>query len=196
MKIVVAAVPGAGKSTVLQHVKKKMPKIKVVNVGDLIFEIAKKKYKLKDRDEMRKKLSFEQERKLQDKAAEKISKMRGGVILIDTHMCIKMVADGYMPGMPDKISSIIKPDVVIVLEFDPKVVLERRKKDSTRKRDMQTVKEIEEHQEYTKQFALNTAARVEAAFEIIDLKYKQKKPFDHAIKASNEIIKIIKRSIK
>jgi adenylate kinase len=193
MKIVVASVPGAGKTTVLKYVKKKMPEIKIVNVGDLIFEMAKDG--IKDRDEMREKLSIEQERILQEKAAEKISKIKNKIILIDTHMCIK-TPSGYLPGMSDKIASIVKPDVVIVLEFDPKDVLERRRKDPKRKRDVETEEAIEEHQNFTKQFALNTAAKVEAAIEVINLRYKQKKPFDHALKASEEIIRIIKRNVK
>jgi len=195
MKIVVAAVPGAGKSTVLEYLKKKMPEVKIVSVGDLIFEIAKKKFKIKDRDELRKKLSIKQERIVQERSAEKISRMKEKNILIDTHMCIK-TPSGYFPGMSDKVASIVKPDVVIVLDFNPKDVIERRKKDPKRKRDIETEEAIDEHQEYTKQFALNTAAKAEAAFEIINLRYKQKRPFEHAIKASEEIIKIIKRNVK
>jgi adenylate kinase len=193
MKIVVAAVPGAGKSTVLKFVKKKMPEVKVVNVGDLIFEMARNG--IKNRDEMREKLTIEQEKILQEKAAEKISKMKDKIILVDTHMCIK-TPSGYLPGMSDKVASIVKPDAVVVLDFDPKDVLERRKRDPKRKRDIETKEVIEEHQNFTKQFALNTAAKVEAVVEVINLRYKQKKPFEHAEKAADEIVKIIKRGTK
>jgi adenylate kinase len=48
MKIIVAAVPGAGKTTTLEYVKKILPEAKVVNVGDLILEIAKEKFGIKD----------------------------------------------------------------------------------------------------------------------------------------------------
>lgn len=193
MKIVIAAVPGAGKTTVLDYVRKKLPEVKIVNVGDLIFEMAKNG--IKHRDEMREKLSIEQERMLQEKAARKISKMKDKNILIDTHMCIK-TPSGYLPGMSDKIASIIKPDVVIVLEFNPKDILERRKNSPKRKRDIETEEAIEEHQNFTKQFALNTAAKVEATVEVINLRKKQSKPFEHAIKASDEIIRIIERNVK
>jgi adenylate kinase len=54
MKIIVAAVPGAGKTTTLEYVKKILPEAKVVNVGDLILEIAREKFGIKDRDELRK----------------------------------------------------------------------------------------------------------------------------------------------
>lgn len=195
MRIIVAAVPGAGKTTILEYVKKKLPEAKVVNVGDLIFEVAKKKFKIKERDEMREKLSIEQERVLQEKVAEKISKMKGKIIVIDTHMCIKM-PNGYFPGMSDKVASLVKPDAIVVLDFDPKDILERRKSDSKRKRDVETEESIEEHQNLTKQFAMNTAAKVEAAIEVINLRYKQPKPFEHAVKASEEIVNIIKRNIK
>lgn len=193
MKIIVVAVPGAGKTTVLDYVRKKLPEVKIVNVGDLIFEMARNG--IKNRDEMREKLSIQQERMLQEKAAKKISKMKDKIILVDTHMCIK-TPSGYLPAMSDKIASIVKPDVVIVLEFDPKNILERRKSDPKRKRDIETEEEIEEHQNFTKQFALNTAAKVEAAVEVINLRKKQSKPFEHAIKASDEIIRIIERNVK
>jgi adenylate kinase len=195
MKIAVAAVPGAGKTTVLEYVKEKMPEIRIVNVGDLIFEIAKKKFGIKDRDDMRAKLTLDQERMLQEKAAEKISKMKDKIILIDTHMCIK-THSGYLPGMSDKAASIVKPSVVLVLEFDPKDIFERRKNDPERKRDIETEEAIEEHQTFTKQFALNIASKVEAAVEVINLREKQSKPFEHAIKASDEIVRIIKRNVK
>jgi len=194
MKVVVAAVPGAGKSTTLEYAKKKMPEIRIVNTGDLIFEIVKKRFGIKNRDEMKEKLSIGQQRTIQEKVAEKISKMKDKIILIDTHMCIK-TPNGYFPGMSDKVASIIKPDAIFILEFNPKVVLERRKKDTKRKRSVETEEAIEEHQSFTKQFALNTAANVEASVEVINLRQKETKRFEHAIKASDQIIKIIKRNI-
>ena len=44
MKIVLVAVPGAGKSTTLNMVKEKMPDVAVVNYGDVMLDIAKRMY--------------------------------------------------------------------------------------------------------------------------------------------------------
>ncbi len=48
--IIAMGVPGAGKTTVLKGLK---GDYKVVNYGDLMLEIEKKEYGIKDRDEMR-----------------------------------------------------------------------------------------------------------------------------------------------
>ncbi len=191
MKIVVASVPGAGKSTVLKLVKKKIPSAKVVNVGDIIFEYAKKKYKIKNRDEMREKLSIEEQHRLQEVSAEKISKMKSKVILVDTHVSIE-TPHGYFPGLSEKTIHTMKPDTIVVLESRPEDVAERRKLDKSRKRDVETIQQIEEHQMANREFAFAAASHVEASVEIIDLRYRQKKPFEHAKKAANEIIKLIK----
>ena len=81
MRIIVTSVPGAGKSTILEIVKKKMPKVKIVNVGDVMFEITKKKLNVKDRDEMRK-LPINDWKKLQELAYKKIAKMRSRLLIM------------------------------------------------------------------------------------------------------------------
>lgn len=192
MRVIVAAVPGAGKTTVLEYVRKKMPAVKVVHVGDLIFEIAKKKFNINDKDEIREKLTVEQERFVQNYAYKKIAKMKQKIILIDTHLSIK-TSSGYFPGISDHTVKLIKPDAIVVLEFMPRDVIERRRKDTTRKRDVETAEEIEEQQKLNRQLASNASALAECPVEIIDLKYKQSKPFEHAEEASEKIIKIIRR---
>ncbi|MEM2508848.1 MAG: AAA family ATPase, partial [Candidatus Thermoplasmatota archaeon] len=92
MKVVVAGIPGAGKTTVLKEVKG----IEIINYGDVMFSIAKKKNLVNDRDEIRK-LPIDEQRKLQKEAAKFISKKKN--VIIDTHCTIK-TRDGYMPGLP------------------------------------------------------------------------------------------------
>ena len=190
MKIVISAVPGSGKTTVMKAVAKKVPSAKIVNVGDLIFGIAKKKLKIKNRDEMRKTLTIEQERKFQEIVAKKIAKMRNKIVLVDTHASIK-TPHGYFPGLSETTMHAMKPDIIVLLEYRPKDVLQRRK-DPTRKRDQETEKEIGEHQKYNREFAFAAAGHADAAVEIIDLRYRQKKPFDHVKKAASDILKLIK----
>ncbi len=210
MKILVTAVPGAGKTTILKYVKRKMPKVKVVNVGDLMFDIAKKRFGIKNRDEMRKKLSIENHRFAQRKAYEKIAKMKNKIILIDTHLSVKTPM-GFFPGISDDLAKLAKIDIIIVLEFNPKDVIERRKKDLPRKkfesvetgviriprqRDIETEKEIELHQEFNRQIAFIVGNVADAAVKIISLRTPQKKPFEHAKIAANKIIEIIKAAME
>lgn len=190
MKIIIAAVPGAGKTTVLKYVKRKIKKAKIVNMGDLIFSYAKKRYKIKSRDELRKKLSIDQQRHVQEVAAKKISKMKGS-IFIDTHVAIN-TPKGYFPALSEKSVHTLKPEMIILLEFEPREVLRRRRKDKTRKRDPETAEKIDEHQKVNREFAFSAATHAESAVEIISIHGEERKPFDHAKKAAEEIVKLIK----
>lgn len=192
MKIVVAAVPGAGKTTVLKFVKKKLPSAKIINVGDLILEIARKKYKIKDRDELRRKLTLEQQRELQEKAYEKIAEMEGKYIFIDTHLAIK-TPKGYFPGLSQQTVRLIKPEMIIVLEFPPRDILERRLMDKKRKRETFSEEEIEEHQKINRQFAVTAASEIQAAVEIISFEERQRKDFEHAKIAAEKIVNLVKK---
>ncbi|HDJ66243.1 MAG TPA: adenylate kinase, partial [Nitrososphaeria archaeon] len=56
VRVVVVAVPGAGKTTILKKLLEKVPDLRVVNFGDYMFEEAKKGFGISDRDEMRRRL--------------------------------------------------------------------------------------------------------------------------------------------
>lgn len=207
MKMIVAAVPAAGKSTVLQLVKKQCPEVKIVIFGDLMFEIAKKKFGIKDRDEMRKKISVNNYKNIQEIVSKEISEMPEKSIIIDTHLSIKM-PNGFYPGVPENIASMIKPDSVVILEYDPKEIVKRRKKDAELKsqkvteigtvriprgkRDIDSEKGIRQHQEFNRILAFVIGNFAGCSVKIIDLTFKEKKPFEHAIKASEEIVKELK----
>ena len=191
MKIIVASVPGAGKTTVLKFVKKRLKSAKIVNVGDLILEIAKKKFKIRNRDELRKKLSIEQQRELQEEAYKKISKMESKYVFIDTHLAIK-TPKGFFPGISKHTIELIKPEMIIVLEFPPKDILERRLKDKKRKREIESEEEIDEHQKINREFAIAAASQVQAAVEIINFEERQRKDFEHAKIAAEKIVRLVK----
>jgi adenylate kinase len=192
MKVIVAAVPGAGKTTTLEYVKKILPEAKIVNVGDLILEIASEKFGIKDRDELRKKLNLAQQRELQLQAYKKIASMKEKYVFIDTHIAIKTVY-GFFPGVSRQTAEIVKPEVIILLEYLPETIIERRIKDVSRKREIESEREIEEHQEINREFAIAVASHVQAAVEIVNLRYKEKEPFEHAKKGAEEIVKIVRK---
>jgi adenylate kinase len=192
MKIIVAAVPGAGKTTTLSYLKKLLPEARIVNVGDLILELASEKFGIKNRDELRKKLNLRQQRELQLEAYKKIADMKEKYVFIDTHIAIK-TPNGFFPGVSIQTAEIVKPELIVLLEYLPSVIIERRKKDVSRERDIESEKEIEEHQEINREFAIAVASHIQAAVEIINLRYKEKEPFEHAKKGAEEILKIVKR---
>jgi adenylate kinase len=191
MKIIVVSVPGGGKSTVLEYVKKKIPEVKIVTAGDIFLKIASKKYGIKDRDELRKKLTLEQQKEIQEKVARRIAKMKGKILLINTHVTIK-TPYGYFHALSEKTMKIMKPDMIILLEFDPKDVLKRRIADKSRKRDIESLQEIEEHQMINRNVAFDVASQFECPVKVVNLRFKEKMPFEQAIKGAKEIIKMIR----
>ncbi len=131
--IIVMGLPGAGKTTVLKGVKSEH---RILNYGDLMFEIEKEKYGIKDRDEMRK-LPVEKQKEVQKLVAEKLSKETGRVIL-DTH-CSVSTPGGYYPGLPFDFLKVLKVDALVLITADPMEVEQRRSEDPTRKRDVDDI---------------------------------------------------------
>ncbi|MEM3997709.1 MAG: adenylate kinase [Pyrobaculum sp.] len=190
MRVVLVAVPGGGKTTIMKFLKEKVPDLTIINYGDVMFELAKKKYGVGHRDEMRKKIPIEEYRKLQEEAAEYIASLPGDVI-VDTHASIKM-GGGYYPGLPSRVVTKLRPDAIVVIEYDPKVIIERRKKDPDRFRDNETEEDIEAHQWANRLYAFAAANTSESVVHVLDFRKKaETRPFEHAELAADYIAKLI-----
>ncbi len=199
MKIVVVAVPGGGKTTIMNYVRKRKPDVVVVNFGDYMLDIAKMRFGVRDRDEMRRKIPIDQYRAIQEEAARRIAELKGD-ILIDTHAAIKK-PEGFYPGLPDYIVSLMKPDVILLFEFDPQIVLQRRMKDIRGEgatirtgRDIESIEEIEAHQQANRYFAFAAANASGCTVKIVNLRFKESKPFEHAEIGAEEIVKLMEGS--
>jgi len=145
---IVIGVPGVGKSTVMEELKKIGDgKVKVIVFGDYMFDIAKKEGLVKHRDEMRT-LPVEVQRRLQEEASKMIyeeSSKFNGMVLLDTHGFIK-TPNGFLPGLPEHILRILRPDFTILIEADPSLIAARRSRDETRIRDPDMEEMISLHQ--------------------------------------------------
>ncbi|HSB47084.1 MAG TPA: adenylate kinase [Candidatus Bilamarchaeum sp.] len=131
--IIAMGVPGAGKTTVLKGLK---TDYKVVNYGDLMLEIEKKEFGIKDRDEMRK-LPIEKQKYAQKLTAEALAKMSGKVIL-DTH-CSVYTPSGYYPGLPFDFLKLWKVEALVYITAHPDQIAQRRSNDPTRLRDIDNI---------------------------------------------------------
>jgi len=142
-KVIIVGIPGVGKSTlvakIVEKLKAKQTSVIVQSFGTVMLEEAKKNG-ISDRDELRR-LSMLEQKKFQKLAAEKISKLKDDLVIIDTHAFIATKA-GFYPGLPTHVLDIIKPANFISVSARPEDIYNRRMKDKTRNRDLVSIESI------------------------------------------------------
>lgn len=142
-RIIVVGIPGVGKTTVVSNVKNTLEqrgiKTNLAEFGKIMLEEAKK-LNIQNRDEIRR-LSIEDQKKLQNLAATKISQICSNVVIIDTHLFIN-TKEGYYPGLPAHLLNNMKPTHLILIIANPEEIYHRRQNDSTRVRDLITMDSI------------------------------------------------------
>ena len=148
-KIVLVGIPGVGKTSLLTKIveilKNKNIKVKVISYGSLMFDIAKANG-LQDRDGLRT-LPISEQQNLQKIVAEKIATQTEEIVIIDTHAFITST-EGYYPGLPEYVLKIIKPSNFISVAAKPEEIYNRRMQDETRNRDNITLINIRKELEY------------------------------------------------
>lgn len=179
--IVVTGIPGVGKTTVMKKAAEGMD-IEFVTFGTVMVDIAKELGYVKDRDDMRK-LTLDRQKELQIKSAEKVANM--GNVILDTHCTIK-TPQGYMPGLPEEVLKKLKPKSIVVVEADSKEIFNRRKKDTSRNRDPDGLKEIEEHQMINRATAMSYATLSRSTVKIVK---NHDNKIDDAVKQASPVLK-------
>jgi adenylate kinase len=157
-----------GKTTVIARAAElagKYRKVRVVVFGTLMFEEAQKKHGIKSRDEIRK-LSVEEQRRLQESAAQRISEMQEEIVIIDTHLFIN-TGEGYYPGLPMRLLNIMRATNLILVAAEPGEIEERRRTDPTRSRDAASVDEIRRELELSRAMVATSAVISGAPFAIV-----------------------------
>ena len=167
---VVTGIPGVGKTTVLSKVSEILSSQnvphKIVNYGDYMLSTAIQLGLVAHRDEMRK-LPIDKQRYLQTEAAKRISEeAKGmgekGLLFVDTHAVIRTPA-GYLPGLPKHVIEALQPNVIFLLEADPKVIIARQSRDVTRVRnDYSSPEVVEEVINFARYAAMASAVLVGA----------------------------------
>ncbi|HUI00362.1 MAG TPA: adenylate kinase [Nitrososphaerales archaeon] len=160
LRIVIVGVPGVGKSTVVEKAKAAVKGSTVEVFGTAMFQEAMRLKWVKHRDEMRK-LPVEKQQKLQAAAAARMSRGKGKVVFIDTHLFIR-TPEGFWPGLPLRVIQPMKPTHLILVEASPGEILSRRKNDTTRYRDEITEDQVSEELALARSF-LTTASLVSGA---------------------------------
>ena len=160
--VIITGVPGVGKSTVIDAAQKAKG-YKVVVYGTEMFNVAKAKGLVKDRDEMRK-LDPAVQREIQESAAHAIANM--GDVIVDTHCTIK-TPRGFLAGIPAWVAQALKPKQFILVEASPKEIVGRRNNDATRARDPDSEEDIALHQAMNRAAAMTVGTLTGATVAIV-----------------------------
>lgn len=166
--VIIVGVPGVGKSTIITNatetLRNKGTSVKTVVFGSIMFEEAMK-LGISDRDELRK-LKIDVQEKLQNRAAEHISSLKDSIVFVDTHLFIK-TQSGYYPGLPMNLILKMNPQKLILITANPDEILNRRKKDTTRTRDLISDDEINRDIQVSLSMISSLSILTGAPFEII-----------------------------
>lgn len=165
-RAIIVGIPGVGKTTVITRAAELLEKrnAAVVTYGTLMFEEAQK-LGVKDRDEMRR-LPVERQRELQESAARHIAEMENNIVIVDTHLFIS-TTEGYYPGLPMRLITIMNPTNLIMVAADPAQITERRKKDPTRKRDEASAEAIKNDLDISKMMLASCSVITGAPFAVV-----------------------------
>jgi len=116
--------------------------------------ILQKHKKSMERDAMRKTdVDFQRilQREVAETIAEKIKELEG-ITIIDTHMSIK-TPGGYLPGLPNHVLQLLKPEMLVLVEAKPEEISSRRMRDTTRKRDEAVEEAVKEELSFSRLMA-------------------------------------------
>ena len=166
-RAIIVGIPGVGKTTVITRAAEMLNqkrKTTVVVFGTVMFEEAKK-MGLKSRDEMRR-MPVEDQRRLQEMAAQRIADMKDDIVLIDTHLFIN-TSEGYYPGLPMRLLNIMKPTNMVMVAADAQEIADRRMTDQTRQRDIASAENIQKELDISRVMVASCSILTGAPFAII-----------------------------
>jgi adenylate kinase len=142
-RVVVVGIPGVGKTTVISRtaeiLNQRGTQTAVVVFGTMMFEEARK-LGINNRDAMRRE-SIEVQRHMQDLAARRIADLKDNIVIVDTHLFIN-TNEGYYPGLPLHLLEVIKPTNIVMVAAHPEEIVNRRRIDETRNRDIESLEDI------------------------------------------------------
>jgi adenylate kinase len=169
--IIVAGIPGVGKTTVLQELEKigqeKNVSLKVVNFGSVMNQLFKQRGRELHRDHMRRQ-DISLQSKIQLEAARNIRKMaRINTLIVDTHMFVR-TSDGLWPGTPEKVLEALAPDAIILIEAEAEEIAKRRRQDTTRERETSRPEDAEQDLQWSRYMASANAVIAGIPIQIVN----------------------------
>jgi len=191
-RIIVAGIPGVGKTTILQELEKlsrqRKVLLRVVNFGSVMNELFKEKEgKQLHRDHMRRQ-EIELQSRIQLQAARQIRRMpQRETLVVDTHMFVR-TKDGVWPGTPQKVLEVLAPDAIILIEAKPEEIAKRRHQDTTRERETSTVADATADLEWSRYMASANAVIAGIPIQIVTNNEGQQN------QAAEDLLRMIEKS--
>ncbi|MEM0379156.1 MAG: adenylate kinase [Nanopusillaceae archaeon] len=168
MIILVVGIPASGKTSIVNEAKKYIKRdIEIIEFGDIVFDLAKKMYNIQHRDEIRKVLPFEEQRKLQELAARYIlENYKEKNLIITTHFIIE-TSEGFKAGITKEIADLLRPKAIVLIVSEPDKILMRRIKDESRLREKDDLERIKIHQDLSLYYTIPFMYMYDTIIEII-----------------------------
>jgi adenylate kinase len=167
--IIVAGVPGAGKSTVLLEAWKQVEKelnYSIVSFGTEMLRLCQESGLVSDRDEMRN-LSADAQEEMQWRTTKRIVE-RPENILLDTHCTIKTGSGSYLPGFTPRMLERMSPKAIILVDAHEAEIRGRRRLDKSRPlRTIESNEDILEHKLINRAYCAAFSARSSCLLRII-----------------------------
>lgn len=160
--IIVAGVPGVGKSTLAERASQRSG-FPLIPFGSVMFRVALARGLVKHRDEMRR-LTPEEQFDVQKVAATAVTSR--GTCILDTNLTIQ-TPQGFLAGFPSTILQNLRPSRFILVEARPAEVLARRARSSDRQHDQENPEEIEVAQALNRAVAMACSTLAGATVKIV-----------------------------
>ncbi len=188
--IIVAGVPGAGKSTVLVEAWKQVEQdlhYSIVSFGTEMLNLCLEAGLVSDRDEMRN-LSADAQEEMQWRTTKRIVE-RPENILLDTHCTIKTGSGSYLPGFTPRMLERMSPKAIILVDAHEAEIRGRRRLDKSRPlRTIEGNDDILEHKLINRAYAAAFSARSSCLLRIIQNNTGE---FDRAVEEFVSTIRFI-----
>jgi adenylate kinase len=157
-RILLTGVPGVGKTTLANMIAEHY-QLSPTNFGDVLFNLIQEKNipDINSTDEIRQKLSAEIYQQLQLEVASHLNENTADNQLIISHLSVD-TSYGFIPGFPETIINILRPQLTIIIEAPAAEIKERREADpNSRLRGQHLENWVDFHQQLNRSLAANYA---------------------------------------
>ncbi len=174
MLVFLLGVKAVGKSKLTSELNKFLGgKLREISYGDAMLEIGKEQGVITDREQIAK-LPSARQNEIRQAAAERIRVLadKEPFVFLNTHGYIYTIPHHtYLPGSPDSVSDLLRPNAILLVEAEPEAIIERRQMDlekTGRQREIGTVPEVIDALLFERIAAVHISMRYASDIKVFD----------------------------